>query len=83
MSDERYDWAEDPMAQDVIDALRLALMAQKDPAEVVKIVSCLVEFAPETESSRGIDLLMRLIAEATLTVSLVSPGDLVADEGEH
>lgn len=67
---EPLGFDEDPTAQDVIDALRMALMAQKDPAEVVKIVNCLIEFAPETESSRGIDLLLRLISEASLKVSL-------------
>lgn len=67
----RYDWAEDATAQDVIDALRMVLMAQKDPVEVRKIVECLLEFAPDTDSSRGIDLLLRLIAESTLKVALV------------
>lgn len=67
----RYDWAEDPTAQDVIDALRVALMAQKDPAKALAVVNMLVEFAPETDSNRGIDLLLRLIAEASLRVELV------------
>lgn len=62
---------EDPTAQDVIDALRIALMAQKDPAEAIKIVNMLVDFAPETNSNRGIDLLLRLISEASLKVSMV------------
>lgn len=62
--------AEEATAQDVIDALRMALMAQKDPAEVVKIVNVLVEFAPETDSNRGIDLLLHLITESALKVSL-------------
>lgn len=62
--------SDDPIAQDVIDALRLALMAQKDPAEAIKIVNLLVELAPETESNRGIDLLLKLITEASLKVSL-------------
>lgn len=61
---------EGPTAQDVIDALRLALMVQKDPAEALKIVDCLLEFAPETDSNRGIDLLLRLLAESALKVSL-------------
>lgn len=62
---------QDPTAQDVIDALRIALMAQKDPAEAIKIVNMLVEFAPETSSNRGIDLLLTLISEASLKVSMV------------
>jgi hypothetical protein len=65
-----YDWADCATAQDVIDAMRTALMAQEDPAEVHKIVECLLEFAPETTSSRGIDLLLRLIAESSLKVSI-------------
>jgi len=65
------DELDDATAQDVIDALRLALMAQKDPAEAIKIVNCLIEFAPETDSNRGIDLLLRLISQSTLKVSMV------------
>jgi hypothetical protein len=61
---------ENPTAQDVIDALRLVAMAQKDPAEVVKLLDVFLELAPETDSSRGIDLLLRLISEASLKVSL-------------
>jgi hypothetical protein len=61
---------EDPTAQDVIDALRIALMAQKDPTEVVKIVNCLLEFAPETDCSRGVGLLLHLITESALKVAL-------------
>lgn len=62
---------EDTTAQDVIDALRMALMAQKEPAEVVKIVKLLVEYAPETDGNRGIDLLLHLIVESSLKVALV------------
>jgi hypothetical protein len=68
---DRYDWGEDPTAQDVIDAMRILTLAQKEPAEIARIVECLLEFAPETEGSRGIDLLMRLISEATLKASVV------------
>jgi hypothetical protein len=67
---DRYDWAEDPTAQDVIDALRFVLMAQKDPAEALKVVDCLLDFAPDTDGSRGIDLLLRLISGSTLKVAL-------------
>jgi hypothetical protein len=68
--EQRYDWADDPTAQDVIDALRMAFMAQKDPEQAVKVAECLLEFAPETDSGRGIDLLLRLISESTLKVAL-------------
>jgi hypothetical protein len=70
-TESRYDWAEDATAQDVIDALRIALMAQKEPAEALKVVGLLLEFAPDTDTSRGIDLLLRLISEASLKVALV------------
>jgi hypothetical protein len=63
---DRYDWADDPTAQDVIDALRLLITAQQDPAKVDRLLRCLLEFAPDTDSSRGIDLLLRLLAEGTL-----------------
>jgi hypothetical protein len=62
----RYDWAEDPTAQDVIDALRLAVMGQSDPAKALGVVRELLEYAPETMSSRGIDLLLRLVSEAKM-----------------
>jgi hypothetical protein len=62
---------EDPSAQDVIDALRIALAAHKDdPAEVARIVSVLVEYAPETDSNRGIDLLLHLITQSVLKASV-------------
>jgi hypothetical protein len=70
MSDDRYDWGEDPTAQDVIDAMRVAVTAQKDPAKAMPVVECLLEFAPDTDSGRGIDLLLRLITEATLKVEV-------------
>ena len=62
----------DATAQDVIDAMRMALMAQKDPAKALPIVEMLVELAPETDSNRGIDLLVQLICEATLRVEIAS-----------
>jgi hypothetical protein len=68
----RYDWADDPEAQDVIDALRLAIMAQKDPVEAIRVVECLLVFAPDTNTSRGIDLLLKLISEASLKVSVTN-----------
>lgn len=68
--EDRYDWDEDPTAQDVIDALRMALMAQKEPAEAIKILDLLIEYAPDTVSSRGIDLLLRLVSEGVLKMSV-------------
>lgn len=61
---------EDTTAQDVVDALRFALMAQKDPAEGLKLAKVLLEFAPETESDRGIHLIMGLIAEGAMKVEM-------------
>jgi hypothetical protein len=61
---ERYDWDEDPTAQDVIDAMRLAVLGQDDPAKAMGIVKELLEYAPDTMSNRGIDLLLRLVSEA-------------------
>lgn len=58
-------------AQDVIDALRFALMAQKDPAERLRLIDALLEFAPETYDNRGVDFVVRLIAEGSLKVALV------------
>jgi hypothetical protein len=69
---DRYDWAEDPTGQDVIDALRVLVTTQRDPAQVDRLVRCLLEFAPESESSRGFDLLGRLLAEGTLRAVVVS-----------
>ena len=60
----------DVEAQDVIDALRLALMAQKDPAEMVKIVIALVAMAPPTDSNRGVQLLLDMISEGALKVAI-------------
>ena len=60
----------DATAQDVIDALRMALMAQKEPAKALAIVNVLIEYAPETHSSRGIDLLLHLITSAALKVEV-------------
>jgi hypothetical protein len=58
-------------AQDVIDTLRIVLMAQKDPAEMVKIVSALVDMAPEADSNRGVQILLDMITEGSLKVALV------------
>jgi hypothetical protein len=56
--------------QDVVDALRFALTAQDDPAESLKIVAALLECAPETESDRGIALLMDMIVRGSMKVAL-------------
>lgn len=45
-------------------------VTSQDPAEQANIVGCLVEIAPETDSDRGIDLLLNLISDATLKVSV-------------
>jgi hypothetical protein len=63
---ERYDWNEDPTAQDVIDAMRLAVLGQDNPVKALGVVKELLEYAPDTMSNRGIDLLLRLISEAKL-----------------
>lgn len=63
---------DDATAQDVIDALRIALMAQHDPVKVDRLVRMLVDLAPETDSNRGIDLLLSLIAEATVRVEVAT-----------
>ena len=60
----------DPTAQDVIDALRLALMAQKDPDRAITLANALIEMAPEADSNRGVDLLIELIVEGSLKVEL-------------
>jgi hypothetical protein len=69
---EKDEWtsAEDATAQDVIDALRLALMAQNDAEEGFKLVKELLELAPETANDRGIKLLIELIAEGSLRVEM-------------
>lgn len=60
----------DPTAQDVIDALRLVSIAQDDDAELAKLLDALLDFAPETDSNRGVELLLELIAEGRLKVAL-------------
>jgi hypothetical protein len=64
------DRAEQPSAQDVIDALRMALLAQDDPQRALPLVEALVEMAPETQSDRGVQMLIELIAEGSLKVEL-------------
>lgn len=66
-----WDVEKDPTAQDVVDALRFALMAQKEPAEALRLVSAVLEFAPETDSDRGIQLLVEMITDGSLKVALV------------
>lgn len=57
-------------AQDVIDALRLAFMAQDDEAKRAKLTNALLNLAPETDSNRGVQLLIDLIAEGSLIVEM-------------
>lgn len=58
---------EAPIAQDVIDALRLVLTQDDASMEMVRL---LVDEAPETDDARGVDLLLRLIRESRLKVAL-------------
>lgn len=58
-------------SQDVIDALRFALMAQKDDREIVKLLEALIEWAPDTNGDRGVSMVLRLIAEGSLKVAMV------------
>jgi hypothetical protein len=58
-------------AQDVVDAMRFALMAQKDPVERLRLFDALLEFAPETDNDRGISFVLNLIAEGSLKLALV------------
>lgn len=71
MSDQGLGVSEDATAQDVIDALRLVLMGQQDPEEAQALVRMLLEFAPETDSNRGVELVTSLIAEGSLRVEAV------------
>jgi hypothetical protein len=66
-----YDELDDATAQDVVDALRLLLMSQQDKFEAMKLVTAMLEFAPETDSNRGVDLILRLLAEGSLKAALV------------
>jgi hypothetical protein len=52
-------------AQDVIDALRLAFMAQTDPERLEALTRMMLELAPETDSNRGVQLLIDLIEVAS------------------
>lgn len=61
---------EETTAQDVVDALRFVLMSQKDPRELVKVTTALLEMAPETDDSRGVGLLIDMICEGSLKVAL-------------
>jgi len=62
---------EDPTAQDVIDAMRLTLTAQKDPAERLRLVETLLDLAPAYESNRGLALVRRMIVNGALKVAVV------------
>jgi hypothetical protein len=68
--DGTVEFVEQPTAQDVIDALRLALEAQRDSEELVRIVETLVAMAPETDGKRGVQLLLDMISEGALKVAL-------------
>lgn len=60
----------DATAQDVVDALRFAFMAQKDAQECMRLVHALLEYAPETDNDRGIGLLLALLGQGALKVAL-------------
>lgn len=57
-------------AQDVIDAMRFALMAQDDAKEAIKIVKWLLDLAPETDGDRGVKMLLDVVCEGGLKVVL-------------
>lgn len=57
-------------AQDVIDALRFALMAQDDPPSALRLVRYLLDLAPETESDRGVKMLLDLVCEGRFKVAM-------------
>lgn len=69
----RYDWGESPTAQDVLDAMRVAVASarQSDPGAVMRMVEEMLEWGPETPSPmRGLDLLLRMISDGVLRVEL-------------
>lgn len=72
-TERRFDPWDTPTitAQDVVDALRLAFMSQKDAVHRAAIADVLLEFAPETDNNRGTALLLRLITEGTLKLQAV------------
>lgn len=63
-------YIEEPTAQDVVDAMRFALMSQKDPQEAMKLVNTLIECAPDMMSDRAADLILHLLVEGALKVSV-------------
>lgn len=60
-----------PSAQDVVDALRLLRMAQRDPVEFTRLVDALLDLAPETDSNGGVMLVVGMICEGSLKAVLV------------
>ena len=80
---EYRDEIEDATAQDVVDALRLAYVAQDDSQKRADLTDALLDFAPETDSNRGVQLLIRLIAEGSLAVSLKSAPTPPERKGHH
>jgi hypothetical protein len=64
MEDERET------AQDVVDAIRFALVNQ-NAVDGMRVVELLLQFAPEPENDRGLDLLRRLLAEGVLKVQVI------------
>jgi len=62
---------EDVTYQAVVEAMRFALMAQKDPHERLRIVEALLECAPEDATNSGFELLTMLLAEGSLRLEVV------------
>lgn len=58
-------------AQVVIDTMRFALGAQKDPRQRMRIVEALLGLAPATEDDKGIEFIRHLIVEGRLSVQMV------------
>lgn len=70
MNSYRYDWGTDPTAQDVVDALRVLARAQPDHTKFGRLAVELIDWEPETDNTRGMDLVLRLIAETVVKVEL-------------
>jgi hypothetical protein len=62
--------ADNPTAQDVIDAMRFVLMAQDDPEERLKLIDRLLEWAPETDGNKGVELIYESLAEGVFAVEV-------------
>lgn len=61
---------ETPTAQQIIDALRFALMPESDPLTKLALVDFFMETAPETTDNGGFDLITSLLAEGSLRLEM-------------